>query len=50
MITTFCLGFFIGVAFDFACRWWVSRRLYLKYKPLLDKTLEEIYREEDIDE
>lgn len=50
MIMWFAIGFFVGVIFDFACRFWYSRRLYLKYKPLLDETFNRIYKEEDLDD
>lgn len=47
---TFCIGFFIGCAFDYALRYVIGRRIYLRHKDLIDDAVRRAFMEDLLDD
>ena len=47
MITYFCIGFLIGNIFNWLIQWWRGRRMYLKYRNLIEPVVMQVFHEEE---
>ena len=47
MITYFCIGFLIGNIFNWIVQWWKGRRMYLKYRNLIEPVVMKVFHEEE---
>lgn len=47
MIKCFCIGFLLGNIFNWIIQWWRGRRMYLKYRNLIEPVVMQVYEEKE---
>lgn len=47
MITWFCIGFLTGNIFNWLIQWWRGRKMYLKYRSLIEPVVMQVFEEEE---